>query len=167
MNNYSGFVIGLIDDLGYCPRTNGACQMLQFVENWYINVVADPNASMFITGDYVYPTLDGNGKQISDWAAMHQFYAAGNWPRKGFDPGRTCGDETYAGGAVAVLSYGRGLTSNEGYSGLAAFNVARPALLAACAKGRITFDGTGGGSPKWDITPRQINAQVIVPPKQK
>src|SRR5208283_914755 len=52
-NAYSGIVIGWINDLGYCPQTNGACQILQFVENWFINVVDDPNSSMFILGSYV------------------------------------------------------------------------------------------------------------------
>jgi hypothetical protein len=154
-NDYSGLVIGWINDLGYCPQTNGKCQMLAFVQNWYINVVMNPNASMYVLGAYVYPTLDGSGNQIPNWSSTQQFFASGSWPLTSWGSGSSlCGDEGYGAEGVANLSYGYSLTSNEGYSGSTAYNIARPSLIAACNSGKVTFAGPTG-SPKWDITPRQ------------
>jgi hypothetical protein len=151
-NDYSGLVIGWINDLGYCPETKGNCQLLAFVQNFFINVVMDPNASMYLLGDYVYPTLDENGNQLANWSAMHALYADGSWPPTMWGSGSSlCGDEGYGAEGVAVLSYGYSLTSNEGYSGASAYNTARPSLLAACVLGGVTFDSA---SPKWDLTPR-------------
>jgi hypothetical protein len=150
-NDYSGLVIGWINDLGYCP---GSCQMLQFVENWFINVVLDPNSTAGIFGSYVYPTLNGSSGPITSFSQFSQFYAAGSWPPAGLSTNANCGDEPYSGEGVAVLSYGYTMTSNEGYTGSAAWNSARPQLLAGCASNNVTFQGPNG-TPKWDITPRQ------------
>jgi hypothetical protein len=154
-NDYSGLVIGWINDLGYCPETSGECQMLAFVQNWYINTVMDPNASMYALGAYVFPTLDGSGNQIPNWSSMHQFYASGSWPLTSWGSGSSlCGDEGYGAEGVGVLSFGYSLTSKAGYRGSTAYNIARPSLIAACNSGNVTFAGPTG-SPKWDITPRQ------------
>jgi hypothetical protein len=164
-NDYSGLVIGLINDLGYCPQTNGACQMLQFVENWYIDVVEDPNASPFLFGQYVFPTLNGSGGQITSFSQFPPFYTPGSWPLKSWGGGSSlCGDGGYGAQGVAALSFGYTMTSSEGFTGRAAYNAARPSLLAACTSAHISF-GDSNGSPKWDITPRQPT--LPAPPGQK
>lgn len=164
-NNYSGLLVGWIDDLGYCPHTNGTCQMLQFVENWFINVVEDPHSSMFLLSSYVYPTLNESGGQITSFSQFPPFYAPGSWPPTTFG---SCGDEAYGAGGIAVLSYGYKLTSNEGFMGSTAYNKARAVLLSGCASGgNASFNGANGGSPKWDITPkRPISRSVSAGEKQ-
>jgi hypothetical protein len=164
-NNYSGLVVGWINDLGYCPHTKGTCQMLQFVENWFINAVEDPHSSPFILSSYVYPTLDKSGAQITSFSQFPPFYAPGNWPPKTFGE---CGDEAYGAGGVAVLSYGYQMTSNEGFTGSTAYNKARPVLISGCTSGsNANFNGTNGGSPKWDITPRQLGPSPMPTPQEK
>ena len=165
-NDYSNFTIGLLNDFGFCPQTNGACQIQQFGQNWFINVVKDPNANMFLLSQYVYPTLSGGATcpsgsqcspQITAFSQLPAFYAPGGWPIKSWGGStQLCGDEGYGLESLAALSYGYALTSNEGYTGSAAWNVMRPSLLAACtAAGQsLTGAGLGNGSPKWDITPR-------------
>ena len=57
MNDYTAVTIGWINDLGFCPQTNGVCQIQQFAENYFINAVLDPNGpGLGILGAYVYPT---------------------------------------------------------------------------------------------------------------
>jgi hypothetical protein len=154
MADYTGFVIGEMNDLGYCPTTSGTCPFLSFIKNWYINVVMDPNASMYLMGDYVYPVLDGNGNSISSWSENQSFFAVGAWPRPGWGGASSlCGDEGYGAEGVSILGYVYNMTSNEGYSGATAYNTARASLLASCTSSNILFNGTNG-SPKWDITPR-------------
>lgn len=160
MNDYSAVIIGWIDDLGYCPHTNGACQSLQSVENWFINVVENPDAGMFVLGDYVYPTLNASGGSITGWKEFQAMYSPDNWPRRRWGADASlCGDEGYGAEGVAALSYGFSMTSNEGYAGTTAYNKARTSLLAACSAAKITFPGPNG-SPKWDIVPREVGSST-------
>jgi hypothetical protein len=150
-NSYSSVMIGWIDDFGFCPHTNGVCQMLDYVANRYLNMVLNPASNMYNLSDYVYPTLDASGKQITSWAANQALYASQptGWP--------TCGsqnpDEWYAAEGMAAMSYFYTLTSLQGaYSGRMAYDKIRSSMK--CING---FPGTdfASGSPKWDITPRQ------------
>jgi hypothetical protein len=146
-NAYSVLVIGWLNDLGYCP---GSCALLQSVENRLINIAQNSAANIYNLADYVYPTLDANGNQITSWAQNQTFYASQPkaWPDD-------CTDEGYAAENLGDLSYGYSMTSSlGGYSGSAAYNAVRKGLMAACASGGKTFANT---SPKWDITPRETN----------
>ena len=149
-NAYSSVMVGWIDDFGFCPHTNGVCQMLNYVANRYLNMALNPAANIYNLSDYVYPTLDSNGKQIASWAANQALYASQptNWP--------ACGsqnpDEWYLAEAIASMSYFYTLTSLDGgYNGRAAYEKIRSSVK--CLSG---FPGTdfASGSPKWDITPR-------------
>src|SRR5262249_47429620 len=71
-NAYSTVVIGWIDDMGYCPHTNGQCQMLVFTANHFINEALNPASNIFHLSDYVYPTLDNDGNQITSWTENQQ-----------------------------------------------------------------------------------------------
>jgi hypothetical protein len=147
-NGYSAVVIGWINDLGYCP---GTCAILQYVANYYINLVLNPAANMYNLGDYVYPTLNHSGHQITSWAENRTFYSlqSKSWP--------SCADITIDDGYVqtgmAALSYMTKITSSQGgYSGLAAYNAVRK-TVGCINTGPAGFD-FASGSPKWDITPR-------------
>jgi len=151
-NAYSVYVLGFINDLGFCPNTNGQCQMLQFAENRLINVAMNPNANPFSLSNYVYPTLNNTGGQITTWTQNQTFYASQStsWPDD-------CTDEGYTAENLAGLSFAYGMTSTgafPGFSGASAYNNVRSGLMAACASGGNTF---ANASPKWDITPRQTN----------
>jgi hypothetical protein len=143
-NAYSVLVIGWLNDFGYCP---GSCAMLQFVENRLINVALSPAANIYNLGDYVYPTLDASGKQITSWSENQTFYASqpSSWRSS------ACTDEGYASENLAGLSFGYGMTSGS-FSGAAAYNKMRSSLLTSCAASNETY---ANSSPKWDITPRQ------------
>ena len=154
MADYGGFVLGWLNDLGFCPQTGGKCQLRSFVDNWYINVVEDPNASMFLLGDYVFPTLNSSNTGFTAWSQVGPYFSSGSWPRTSWGGGSSlCGDEGYGAEGVANIAYAYKATSNEGFSGASAYNAARPSLLAACTSGNVTF-GNASGSPKWDIVPR-------------
>ena len=149
-NAYSSVMIGWIDDLGFCPHTNGVCQMLAFVANRYLNVALNPAANVYNLSDYVYPTLEASGKQPASWAANQALYASqpNGWP--------ACGnqnpDEWYTAESMAAMSYFYSLTSSQGgYSGAAAYNKIRSTM--GCIKNSPGAD-FASGSPKWDITPR-------------
>jgi hypothetical protein len=149
-NAYSSVVIGWIDDFGFCPHTNGICQMLGFVANRYLNVALNPEANMYNLSDYVYPTLDAKGGQITSWTDNQSFYASQptGWP--------ACGnqnpDESYTAESMAAMSYFFTLTSSKGgYSGATAYNKVRSTM--PCINNSTGFD-FASGSPKWDITPR-------------
>jgi hypothetical protein len=144
-NAYSSLVIGWIDDLGFCPHANGICQMLGFVANRYLNVALNPESNVYSLSDYVYPTLDANGGQITSWAANQSLYASQptGWP--------PCGsqnpDEWYTAESMAAMSYLFRLSSSQGgFSGATAYNKVRSTM--GC------LNDFASGSPKWDITPR-------------
>jgi hypothetical protein len=146
-NAYSVLVIGWLNDLGYCP---GSCAMLQFVENRLINMAINPAANIYNLADYVYPTLDSGGNQITSWTQNQTFYASQPkaWPDD-------CTDEGYSAENLAGLSFGYLMTSTiGGYSGATAYNTVRKGLTAACTSGGKTF---ANSSPKWDITPRETS----------
>lgn len=160
-NAYSTVIIGWLNDMGFCPQTNGVCQIQQFVQNFHINAVEDPNANMFLFGNYSYPTVDTSDNPINTWAQFVKFFEPGKFPPTswGLTDSSYCVDEGYSAEEVAALSYGYNTTSNEGYSGATAYNTARPSLVSACQARGLFFDGTTLGaaaspSPKWDITPR-------------
>lgn len=149
-NAYSSVMIGWIDDLGFCPHTNGVCQMLAYVANRYLNMVLNPAANIYNLSDYVYPTLDAGGKQITSWVANQTFYSsqATGWP--------VCGsqnpDEWYAAEGMAAMSYFYVLTSSEGgYRGSAAYEKIRSSMKCI---NKVPGSDFASGSPKWDITPR-------------
>jgi hypothetical protein len=153
MNDYQGLVLGWMNDLGLCPTSTGKCQLLAFVNNWFIDVVEDPNSSMFILGDYVFPTLNSSNAGFTAFSQFPPYFASGSWPRTSWGGGSSlCGDEGYGAEGVANIAYAYKATSNEGFSGASAYNAARPSLLAACTSANVTF---GAASPKWDIVPRQ------------
>jgi hypothetical protein len=125
--------------------------MLQMVANRYINVVMNPAANMFNLADYVYPTQDAAGHQITSWAENQQMYAsqATSWP--------ACSnitiEEGYGQEGMAALSFMTGITSSQGgFSGSAAYAKVRNSI-GCINTGPAGFD-FASGSPKWDITPR-------------
>jgi len=125
--------------------------MLGFVANRYLNLALNPAANTYNLSDYVYPTLDADGKQITSWAANQKFYASQptGWP--------PCGgqnpDESYTAESMAAMSYFYSMTSSQGgYSGEAAYNKIRSSI--GCIK-NVPGADFASGSPKWDITPRQ------------
>jgi hypothetical protein len=149
-NAYSSVMVGWIDDLGFCPHTNGTCQLLGLVANRYLNMALNPAANIYNLSDYVYPTLDTKGKQIDSWAANQALYASQptGWP--------ACGsqnpDEWYAAEGMAAMSYFAALTSSQGgYSGSAAYEKIRSSMKCITNVPGADF---ASGSPKWDITPR-------------
>lgn len=150
---YSTVMIGWYDDLGYCPHTNGFCQLLGYVTNRYFNVVLNPAANMYNLADYVYPTLDATGKQITSWTENQTFYVSqlSAWP--------VCSaitmDESYGHESLAGMSYLYTLTSAQGgYSGSTAYNKVRSTI--GCINNAPGHD-FASSSPKWDITPRATN----------
>ena len=154
MNDYGGLVRGWLNDLGLCPQTGGKCLLRSIDDNWYINVVEDPNAGMFLLGDYVFPTLNSSNTGFTAWSQIAPYFASGSWPRTSWGGGSSlCGDEGYGAEGVANIAYAYKAKSNEGFSGASAYNAARTSLLAACTSGNVTF-GNASGSPKWDIIPR-------------
>jgi hypothetical protein len=163
MNAYSNVMLGWIDDLGFCPHTNGTCQLLQYTENFLINMVSDPTGpGLYGLGDYTYPTYGGTvGAEINltNLASMGPYYSGGiPRPSSVWNVGE-CSDEGYAAESAAALSYGYPLTSTAnpgytgtvGYSGAAAYNTLRTTLIASCTQTPTPFSL----SPKWDIIPRQ------------
>jgi len=144
MNAYSALIIGWVNDFGFCP---GSCAMLQYVANRYINVALNPAANKYDLQDYVYPTLDASGNQITSWTENQTFYAghdSGWFPCSGISI-----DEGYGQEGMAILAYAYGLTSG-GYSGAAAYNAVRSTI--GCINNSPGND-FASGSPKWDITP--------------
>jgi hypothetical protein len=147
-NAYSGYVIGFINDLGYCP---GTCQIMQYAANFWINLAMDPNSSVFTFADYVYPTADNADTPLTSWVGFLSFYD----PTKMVTAWKSCNppayavyDEVYEAEGMTVLSYAYNLTSNEGYKGSDAYNKVRAGM---CVSGPVSFQTS---SPKWDITPR-------------
>jgi hypothetical protein len=58
MNGYSGVMLGWINDQGFCPTINNRCQLLQFMENFYINMAMDPNGpGALITAAFTVPSF--------------------------------------------------------------------------------------------------------------
>jgi Bacterial Ig domain len=141
-NAYSATIIGWINDFGYCPNS---CAMLAYLANHFINEALNPATNIYHLSDYVYPTLDQNGAEITSWTEVQTFYATQptGWP--------VCGaqttDEWYTGEDAAAMSYFYGLTSSQGgYSGSVAYNKIRSTM--GC------LSDFSNNSPKWDITPR-------------
>lgn len=146
---YSSVMLGWIDDLGFCPHTDGSCQMLAFVADRYLNVALNPAANIYNLSDYVYPTMGPDGKQIETWQENQAMYAT---PTKGWP---ACGtqnpDEGYTVESAAAMSYFSRMKSRHGgYDGAAAYHKIRSTM--GCS-GVPNFD-FASGSPKWDITPR-------------
>jgi hypothetical protein len=147
-NAYSGYVIGFINDLGYCP---GNCAILQYAANFWINLAMDPNSSVYTFADYVYPTADNHDNPLTSWVGFLSYYD----PTKILTSWKSCSppayanyDEVYEAEGMTVLSYAYKLTSNEGYKGSDAYNKVRAGM---CVTGPVSFQTS---SPKWDITPR-------------
>ena len=148
MNAYSGYVIGFINDLGYCP---GKCQILQYAANFWINLAMDPNSSVYTFADYVYPTADNSDNPLTTWVGFLNYYNPSlmktAWPSCN-PPAYANYDEVYEAEGMTVLSYAYNLTSNEGFKGSDAYNKVRAGM---CVSGPVSFQTS---SPKWDITPR-------------
>jgi len=150
-NAYSSVMLGWINDLGYCPQTAGQCQFLAFTANHFLNEALNPASNPFHLSDYVYPTLDHNGNQITSWAQDQTLYVPGGqrtgWPNC---PTNASADEWYVAESGSAMSYFFNMTSAQGgYSGATAYNKVRNEALASCLSSFSQF------SPKWDITPRQ------------
>jgi hypothetical protein len=149
-NAYSTVILGWIDDFGFCPHSDGNCQLLAFVADRYLNMALNPAANIYNLSDYVYPTMGPNGKQIESWEENQSLYASPTtgWP--------ACGsqnpDEGYTVESAAAMSYLYRMKSlHGGYDGAAAYNKIRSTM--GCTSGAPKFD-FASGSPKWDITPR-------------
>ena len=148
-NAYSSVMLGWINDMGYCPQTGGQCQVLGFVANHFINEALNPASNIYHLSDYVYPTLDASGKQITSWAEDQTFYIPGgqgtSWPACG----QQTTDEWYTAENMSAMSYFYTLTSSQGkYSGASAYNKLRTSAVQRC------IADFSNKSPKWDITPR-------------
>ncbi|HEY2547601.1 MAG TPA: Ig-like domain-containing protein [Candidatus Acidoferrum sp.] len=149
-NAYSAVVVGWINDLGYCP---GSCTILGYVANHFINEALNPASNIYHLSDYVFPTLDASGNEITSWAEDQAFYAfqPTTWP--------ACGaqnpDEWYTGEDMAAMSYFYTITSAQGgYSGASAYNTLRSAQNALGCVNNAPGADFATASPKWDITPR-------------
>jgi len=145
-------IIGWINDLGYCP---GNCAILGYVANHFINEALNPVSNIYHLSDYVFPTLDASGNEITSWTEDQTFYVPGgqttSWP--------PCGqqnvDEWYTGENMAAMSYFYTMTSSQGgYSGATAYNTLRTAQDALGCVNNTPGADFPTGSPKWDITPR-------------
>jgi len=177
MNAYTSVMMGMIDQLGFCPHTNGACPLVQWESNYFINVTMDPTGpTVGILADYVIPTVGANASPTQGITnvgcasipcsvasgSLYPYYGTGStpWPRPVSGWGASqCSDEGYAAETIAGLSFGYGLTSTAnsnnmgtysgtvGYSGTTAYNTARTALLASCTSSLFSQ------APKWDIVP--------------
>jgi len=165
-SSYSTVVLGWLNDLGYCPSQ---CSMLKLVANKYINTALNPATSVFHFQDYVYPTLDNSGNQITSWTENETFYtqpyAAGPWITAGNRDVDDC--SSCPSNSTAALSYMTGITSSQGgYSGLNAYNNMRTVLQAngyICTTPNFDFCSH---SPKFDIVPRPTSAAIpFVPPQ--
>src|SRR5262249_23969973 len=85
----------------------------------------NPASNPFHLSDYVYPTLDVSGNQITSWAQDQTFYVPNGqptaWPNVNLGVGF---DEWFVGEGASAVSYMTGITSSQGgYSGLSAYNV--------------------------------------------
>jgi Bacterial Ig domain len=154
-NAYSAVIIGWINDLGYCP---GNCAILGYVANHFINEALNPASNMYHLSDYVFPTLDANGNEITSWTEDQTFYVPGgqatSWPRCG----QQNPDEWYTGEDMAALSYFYTMSSSQGgYSGATAYNTLRSAQDALGCVDNFPGADFPTASPKWDITPRATN----------
>jgi hypothetical protein len=152
-NAYSAVMIGWINDLGYCP---GSCAILGYVANHFINEALNPASNIYHLSDYVFPTLDASGNEITSWAEDQTFYVQqrSSWP--------ACGaqnpDEWYTGENMAAMSYFYLMTSSQGgYSGATAYNTLRSAQDALGCVNNAPGADFPTASPKWDITPRATN----------
>jgi hypothetical protein len=114
--------------------------------------VMNPDANIYTLGDYVYPTLDQNGKQITSWKQSQTFYTS--QPKQFRVCDATTMDEDYAHESMGVLSYMYGL-STDGYKGSDAYNLLR-SKIGCINRGPTGYD-FASGSPKWDITPRETS----------
>ena len=149
-NAYSSVVIGWINDLGYCPQVGGQCPLLSYTANHFINEALNPASNIYHLSDYVYPTLDASGKQITSWAEDQTFYIPGgqgtSWPKH---RQQQTTDEWYTAENVSAMSYFYSMTSSQGgYSGAAAYNAVRTGGIEKC------IADFSNNSPKWDIVPR-------------
>ena len=154
-NAYSAVIIGWINDLGYCPND---CAILGYVANHFVNEALNPASNIYHLSDYVFPTLDASGNEITTWTEDQTFYVPGgqatSWP--------ACGaqnpDEWYTGEDMAALSYFYTMTSSQGgYSGATAYNTLRSAQDALGCVNHASGADFPTASPKWDITPRATN----------
>ena len=152
-NAYSAVMIGWINDLGYCP---GNCAILGYVANHFINEALNPASNIYHLSDYVFPTLDSSGGEITSWAEDQTFYFAQptSWPKCGAQNA----DEWYTGEDMAAMSYFYTMTSSQGgYSGATAYNTLRSAQDALGCVNNTPGADFPTASPKWDITPRATN----------
>jgi hypothetical protein len=149
---YSAVIIGWINDLGYCP---GNCAMLEYVANHFINEALNPVSNIYHLSNYVFPTMNASGGEITSWAEDQTLYVPGgqatSWP--------ACGaqnpDEWYTGENMAAMSYFYTMTSSQGgYSGAIAYNTLRSAQDALGCVRNSPGNDFPTASPKWDITPR-------------
>lgn len=155
-NAYSTTVLCWMKALGFLPGSGVLCTN---AENYYINHVMDPNGpAMWALGDYVFPTRNASSTFISSWTQYKSLFATipSSWPACS----STNIDEGYGWEGMAALSWGYGLVSNEGFSGVAAYNKVRNSI-GCISKYWLSPNAqyTAGqnfsdASPKWDMTPR-------------
>lgn len=151
-NAYSAVIIGWINDLGYCP---GNCAILGYVANHFINEALNPASNIYHLSDYVFPTLDANGGEITSWTEDQAFYVPGGQPTTWPKCGSQNPDEWYTGEDMAAMSYFYTMTSSQGgYSGATAYNTLRSAQHALGCVNNSPGADFPTASPKWDITPR-------------
>jgi hypothetical protein len=148
-NAYSSVMLGWMNDFGYCPQVNGQCEFLTYTANHFINEALNPASNIYHLSDYVYPTLDSSGNQITSWTEDQALYVPGGqtsaWPACGAQ----AADEWYTAEAMAAMSYFYNMTSSQGgYSGASAYNAVRSGAIVPC------IADFSNNSPKWDIVPR-------------
>jgi len=161
-NAYSGFVAAWIDELGFCPHTNGGCQFLNFIAPFYFNQALNPEADIHQFDDYTFPVADPSLVPLTSWTwngNLAKYYVlTGGVPTKtstwDFNKGKCSGtmDENYPAESMAVMSFLHPLTVG-GYSGATAYDTFRQSYGVAngCINGPVSF---ATSSPKWDVTPR-------------
>lgn len=154
-NAYSAVVIGWINDLGYCPVN---CAILGYVANHFINEALNPASNIFHLANYVFPTLDASGGEITSWTQNQTFYVPGGQPTSWPKCGAQNPDEWYTGENMAAMSYFYTMNSSQGgYSGATAYNTIRSAQDALGCVNNSPGADFPTASPKWDITPRATN----------
>jgi len=183
MNAYTAVTMGWLNDLGYCPQTNGVCALSQWESNGYINGVSDPKGpGLYVFYDYILPTIGGTAtaqQGITNVAcvtipcavssgSLYPYYGTfQTWPRPVQTGVNThCADEGYGAETLAGLSYGYSTVSTQnantagiyngtfGFSGATAYNTARAALITQCKQAANSEQPPFVMSVKWDIVPR-------------
>jgi len=153
---YTTIVWGWLNDLGYMPSHS----LLNIPANYYLNEALNPATNVAHLVDYVYPTADSAGNQITTWAQQQTFYATQtpSWPNC-----TGTADEQYGTVSTAAASYFYGLTSSQGgYNGATAWNKLRTLIFNAGCITNTSFPAVAfaTASPKYDIVPR-AQAELI------